>query len=121
MTAPSRNGDGSSGAFDLSKAAEAAIAEAMSHPFVFAYQGDMYELPNQKVWPLSAQARLVEDGDVAGFLEDITGDSTVYDRLVKAGLRTGELKFLMDAVAEAAGFDDLKNSPAARRRASARK
>lgn len=108
------------GHFDLDKAAGAAIAEALEHPFRFSYKGELYELPNQRTWPIDAADRLAADGDMGAFLDAI-GAGDVYDRLMAAGLRIGELEVLMDQAAQDAGLGGLPNSSRQRRRAPTRK
>lgn len=101
------------GHFDLDAAAQAAIAEATGRPFRFTYKGELYELPNQRLWPIGAAEQLSRDGEMAEFLDSI-GAKGLYDKLADAGLTIGELNILMDAAAEDAG---LGNSPSSRPRA----
>jgi hypothetical protein len=94
--------------YDLSAAANAALAEAIERPFRFTYKGVIYELPNQKLWPLSA----MEDtkGDIGTFLTGIGAKPEVYEGLAAAGLVVGELHLLMEAAAADAGVGNLPNS-----------
>jgi hypothetical protein len=108
------------GHFDLDAAAGAAIAEALDRPFRFSYHGELYELPNQKTWPLAAAAELAQNGDMEAFLDAI-GAPGVYAKLAAAGLRLGEMNVLMDQAAEEAGVGNLPNSSQRARRASTRK
>ena len=109
------------GHFDLSAAASAAIAEALAHPFRFAYKGELYELPNQKTWPLGAMAKIAENGDIEAFMAAIGAKDGVYQRLVDAGLCIGELNVLIEQAATDAGVGSLKNSPSPARRGSTRR
>lgn len=96
--------------FDLGQAASAAIAEALARPFRFTYKGDLYEVPNQKLWPLSAMATLSEQGDIGAFLAEIGAKDQVYERLREAGLVIGELTVLIEAASADAGVGSLPNS-----------
>jgi hypothetical protein len=109
------------GHWDLSAAASAAIAEALSHPFRFSYKGELYELPNQKTWPLGAMGALAKDGDIAAFMAAIGAKDGTYDRLVDAGLCIGELNVLIEQASADAGVGSLKNSPPPARRGSTRR
>lgn len=109
------------GHWDLSAAAEASIAEAQGRPFRFAYKGDLFELPNQKLWPLSAMGQLAEDGDIAEFLRTIGAADGVYTRLIELGLTVGELDLLMNRAGEEAGVGNLPNSSPPARRGSTRR
>jgi hypothetical protein len=109
------------GHFDLSAAASAAIAEALAHPFRFAYKGELYELPNQKTWPLSAMAGIGETGDIEAFMAAIGAKDGVYQQLVGAGLCIGELNVLIEQASADAGVGSLKNSPPPARRGSTRR
>jgi hypothetical protein len=109
------------GHFDLSAAAAAAISEAMARPFRFAYKGELYELPNQKTWPLGAMAGIAENGDIVAFMSAIGAKDGVYERLVDAGLCIGELNVLIEQASTDAGVGNLKNSPPPARRGSTRR
>jgi hypothetical protein len=109
------------GHWDLSAAAAAAIAEALAHPFRFSYKGELYELPNQKTWPLGAMAQIAENGDIEAFMSAIGAKGDVYQRLVDAGLCIGELNVLIEQASADAGVGSLKNSPPPVRRGSTRR
>jgi hypothetical protein len=100
--------------YDLSEAASAALAEAIGRPFRFTYKATVYELPNQKLWPLSAMDDM--GGDIGQFLTAIGAKPDVYQGLSAAGLCVGELQLLIEAAAKDAGVGNLPNSkPPARR------
>lgn len=107
------------GHFDLDAAAQAAIAEATGRPFRFTYKGELYEIPNQRLWPLDAAERLSQDGDMGAFLESL-GAKGLYDKLADAGMTIGELNILMDAAGEDAGLGNLPSSRPRARRGSTR-
>jgi len=114
MTAARSNGRAdTTGVFDLSAAASAAIAEAEGRPFVFAFAGDMYELPNQKLWPLTATDALADPedgGNMKEFFRAIGAKDGTYERLVGAGMRMAHLDTLMTQATKDAGLGDTKNS-----------
>jgi hypothetical protein len=116
MTSPVVNGH-----FDLSAAAAAAIAEALGRPFHFAYKGELYELPNQKTWPLGAMADIGETGDIQAFMSAIGAKDDTYERLVDAGLCVGELNVLIEEASKDAGVGSLPNSKPPARRGSTRR
>lgn len=104
--------------YDLSEAANAALAEALERPFRFTYKGVVHELPNQKLWPLSAMDDM--GGDIGQFLEAIGAKPEVYESLSAAGLVVGELQLLIEAAAKDAGVGNLPNSKPPARRATTR-
>ena len=107
--------------FDLSASASAALAEALARPFQFTYKGEVYEVPNQKLWPLSAMAALSDDGDIGKFLGDIGAKDQVFERLSAAGLVIGELEVLIEAASKDAGVGGLPNSKPPARPGSTRR
>ncbi len=104
--------------YDLSQAASAALAEAIERPFRFTYKGVVYELPNQKLWPMSAMDDM--GGDISEFLEAIGAKPEVYEGLAAAGLVVGEMQLLIEAAAKDAGVGNLPNSKQPARRATTR-
>jgi hypothetical protein len=104
--------------YDLSAAANAALAEAVERPFRFTYKTEVYELPNQKLWPLSAMDDM--GGDIGQFLTAIGAKPEVYEKLSAAGLVVGELQLLIEAAAKDAGVGNLPNSKPPARRGSTR-
>lgn len=121
MTAPARagsNGSKQDGLYDLSRACEAAIAEATGRPFRFSYKGELYEIPNQKLWPLQAQADVAQSNDLAAFFTAIGAEDG--RRLLAAGLNTAEFEQLMEWLSEESGVSTVPNSSPPRQRGSTR-
>lgn len=118
MTAPKPEQNGH-GHFDLDAAVEAAIAEATGRPFRFQWRGKLYELPNQKLWPIAATDALVGSGNFRDFMDQL-GHVADYNQLVADGINQAALEKLMNAVAEQSGVGDLPNSSPPRRRATTR-
>jgi hypothetical protein len=118
MTAPKAAAPLDLDLYDLSAASNAALAEALERPFRFTYKGTVYELPNQKLWPLSAMDDM--GGDIGQFLTAIGAKPEVYDNLSQAGLVVGELQLLIEAAVKDAGVGNLPNSKPPQRRATTR-
>lgn len=106
------------GLLDLGTAAAAAATEAEQQPFSFTYKGEEYTIPAGRDWPVAAVGSLAA-GELNEALPLLLGVEE-YDRLMAAGLTTGELRFLFDQVGQAAGFPSLPNSPLPARPSSTR-
>lgn len=86
--------------FDLDAAA-AARAETRGAPFRFTWRGSEYEVPNQALWPLAAQAALGE-GDLLAALRGILGDEQM-DRFAATRPTLSDVTALLDALAKDSG------------------
>lgn len=95
----------SNGHFDLEAAAKAAASEASQRPVEFTYKGAEYTIPPGREWPVSAVVA-VGDGQLGKALPLLLG-AEAYERLISAGLTSGELEFLVQLVAREAGFGTL--------------
>lgn len=113
MTGASANGDG---LLDLEAASAAAATEADRRPFTFAYKGARYEVPPSWSWSM-ADLDAVAAGDIKA-LRQILG-AEIYGQLIAAGIRQGELKFLLESMTRESGMT-LPNSGPPPQRVSTR-